>query len=356
MKKILIIEDNDDVRENTAEILELSGYEVTTASNGKIGVESAKSFIPDVIICDIMMPELDGYGVLEALNKTNTMASIPFIFLTAKSEKMDMRKGMNLGADDYLTKPFTEIELMDAIESRLKRYDFLKKEFSPTIDGVSKFIEDASKYLDLEDLPRDFKLIKFKKKDAIFVEGAPANALYFIDSGVVKTYKTTEKGKEMVISLNSSGHFLGQLSLLSDNGAYIESATAIEDTELYEIPKLNFTMLMNANKDVANKFVSILSHKLADMQEKLTNVAFCTVRQRLAKTLMDINNKGILTDEEDPGISISREDLAGLIGTATETAIRMLTEFKDEGFVTIDVKRKITIEDKKAIEHIAIFG
>src|SRR6185436_13315255 len=101
MKKILLIEDNQDVRENTSEILQLANYIVFTAENGKVGVELAHQEKPDLIICDIMMPELDGYGVLHILNKTPDTATIPFIFLSAKSEKSDFRKGMNLGADDY---------------------------------------------------------------------------------------------------------------------------------------------------------------------------------------------------------------------------------------------------------------
>ena len=108
-KKILLIEDNPEVRENTSEILELAGYDVVTAPNGKLGVEIAQNSHPDLIICDIMMPELDGYGVLHILNKNIDTAGIPFIFLTAKPEKIDIRKGMNLGADDYLTKPFDQL-------------------------------------------------------------------------------------------------------------------------------------------------------------------------------------------------------------------------------------------------------
>src|SRR4051812_33462814 len=110
MKKILLIEDSREMRENTAEILELANYNVITAANGKIGVEYAVKELPDLIICDIMMPELDGYGVLYMLGKNPATASIPFIFLTAKAEKTDLRKGMSMGADDYLTKPFEEME------------------------------------------------------------------------------------------------------------------------------------------------------------------------------------------------------------------------------------------------------
>ncbi|MFD2144022.1 response regulator transcription factor [Mucilaginibacter antarcticus] len=120
-KKVLIIEDNDDIRENVIEILELAGYTVTSANNGKTGVELAFQDVPDIILCDIMMPEMDGYGVLYLLSKRPETIAVPFIFLTAKAEHFDRRKGMEMGADDYLTKPFDDMELLSAIESRLKK-------------------------------------------------------------------------------------------------------------------------------------------------------------------------------------------------------------------------------------------
>ena len=116
MSKILVIEDNFEVRENLCEILELTGYEVYSAPNGKIGVQMAISKEPDLIICDVMMPELDGFGVLKILNRNTHTNDIPFIFLTAKAEKSDFRKGMGLGADDYITKPFDDTELLEAVE------------------------------------------------------------------------------------------------------------------------------------------------------------------------------------------------------------------------------------------------
>ena len=356
MIKILIIEDNEDVRENTADILKLSGYEVSTAENGEIGLEMIRSATPDMVVCDIMMPVLDGYGVLKALNESSFTASIPFIFLTAMSEKIEMRKGMNLGADDYLTKPFTELELLDAIQCRLKKHDFLRKEFSRTVKGVSEFIEAAATYLDLEHLSRNYTPVQHQKKDLIFMEGGSANSLYFIESGVVKTSKTTEKGKELVTGFHNSGQFLGQLSLLSDMGKYIESATVIEEAELYKIPKLDFITLITQNQEVANKFITLISNNLVDVQEQLINIAFATVRQRVAKALLAMDNSNVLKNNASEGIGIAREDLAGLIGTATETAIRMLTEFKDEGILSFDTSRKIYIEDKKTLEDIAAFG
>lgn len=133
MKKILLIEDNIEIRENTSEILELDGYEVLTAENGKVGVDIAIRELPDLIICDIMMPVLDGYGVLHLLSKQEKTASIPFIFLTAKAERTDFRKGMDMGADDYITKPFDDDILKAKVETLLRNRSQLKNYFLDSI-------------------------------------------------------------------------------------------------------------------------------------------------------------------------------------------------------------------------------
>ena len=121
MKKILLIEDNDDIRENTAEILELAHYKVDTAPDGKLGIEAALKNKPDLIICDIMMPVLDGYGVLHMLHKNKETQDTPFIFLSARTERTDIRKGMDTGADDYIIKPFEFRELLMKIRVLLRR-------------------------------------------------------------------------------------------------------------------------------------------------------------------------------------------------------------------------------------------
>ncbi len=356
MKKVLLIEDNEDVRETTADILELANYKVATAENGIIGVKKAKQFKPDIIICDIMMPELNGYGVLQILSKLPKTASIPFIFLTAKSEKTDMRKGMNLGADDYVIKPFEENELLDAIECRLNKNDFLKKEFSNNLDGINAFLEDASEYMDLESLSKNRDIKKYEKNENIFGEGRTSHSLYFIESGIVKTYKTTESGKEFVTGIYKSGDFIGQLSLLSNTETYIETATVLEDAEICGIPKGDFTKLLYGNKLVSNKFISMISNNLIDVQEHLVQMAFASVRQRAAKALLELYDKGIIKDDANYGVSIPRDDFAGLIGTATETAIRMLTEFKEEGLIAVESRRRLVLLDKDKLKRIADFN
>ena len=121
MKKILVIEDEPEMRRNVVTVLRLEKYQPLAAENGCIGVATAKRELPDLILCDVMMPELDGYGVIAALRADPATAAIPFIFLTAKGEKPDIRAGMNLGADDYLTKPVAKADLLAAIQSRLER-------------------------------------------------------------------------------------------------------------------------------------------------------------------------------------------------------------------------------------------
>ena len=119
MTKVLLAEDDTSLRENVEELLELSGFSVFSASNGKIAVEMARKELPDIVLCDIMMPEMDGYEVLEQLSSDESTRHIPFIFVSAKTERHEIRRGMDLGADDYLTKPFEEEELLTAIRTRL---------------------------------------------------------------------------------------------------------------------------------------------------------------------------------------------------------------------------------------------
>ena len=356
MKKILIIEDNIDVRENTAEILELANYKVCSAENGKEGLEMAKLTKPDLIICDIMMPIINGYEVLLHLNKDKLTASTPFIFLTAKTEKTDIRKGMNLGADDYLTKPFEENELLEAVASRLKRYSFLKKEFSKNIEGVKQFFNEASMHKGIESLSEDRSVVKFNKKDFIFIEGDAALTLYFIQKGSIKTYKTTESGKSLVTGIFGPGQFVGQLSLLTNKGTYQDTAIVLKSSEVFKIPKSDFTSLLFGDRFISNKFIIMISNELIELQEQLVSMAYCTVRKRLAKVLVDLSKKEVLCNIENKGINISREDLASLIGSANETAIRMLTDFKDKKLLIIGPHKEIILSDEKKLAEIALFG
>ena len=142
MKKILVIEDEPEMRRNITTLLRYHDFEPIAAENGRAGIEAARREKPDLILCDVMMPELDGHGVLQALQADAGLARIPFIFLTAKGEKPDIRAGMNLGADDYLTKPVAKSDLLGAIRSRLERAGQQSTpEFKPNFDSAKPLEE-----------------------------------------------------------------------------------------------------------------------------------------------------------------------------------------------------------------------
>ncbi len=333
-KKILIIEDNEDVRENTAEILQLAQYEVITAENGKIGVALAQKEKPDLIICDITMPVLDGHGTLYLLSKNEETSSIPFIFLTAKAERSEIRKGMEMGADDYLTKPFDDIELLNAIESRLNKNEILKKEFTKSITEINDFIENAKGIDSLKQLSEKRDLRIYKKKDDIYREGSYPKGIYFINKGKIKTYQTNNAGKELITGLHKEGDFFGYLSLFKDE-KYSSSAATLEESEIYMIPKEDFFSLIYKNADVSKKFIEILSDNLRENEKQLVKLAYNSVRKRVAEALVKLSDKYKKNDDETFSINIAREDLANMVGTATETVIRTLSEFKDDKFIEV---------------------
>ncbi|MEQ9063703.1 MAG: response regulator [Vicingaceae bacterium] len=348
-KKILLIEDNADMRDNTAEILELANYEVELAENGKIGVIKAKKNVPDLIICDIMMPELDGYEVLYMLSKDEKTEGVPFIFLTAKADQSDFRKGMNLGADDYITKPFEEMDLLNAVESRFKRADAFKKGFRTSIEGISEFMDEVSGIEELEKLSKDHKIKFYKKKENLYHEGDYPNGLYFIHKGKIKTYKINDDGKELITNLYHEGEFLGYKAILEDEN-YKESAAAIENTEVMKIPRMDFVELISRNKEVAKCFIKILSNNLSEKESELLNLAYNSVRKRVADALVLLEDK-YKNEVGNFSMAISRDDLASIVGTSTESVIRTISEFKEEGLITVKGS-SITIENSDGLRNL----
>jgi CRP/FNR family transcriptional regulator, polysaccharide utilization system transcription regulator len=349
MKTILLIEDNPEMRENTAEILDLARYTVVTAPNGKEGVKIAQQKNPDLIICDIMMPELDGYGVLHMLSMDPETASIPFIFLTAKAEKSDYRKGMSMGADDYLTKPFDDMELLSAVEMRLKKSDRIKTNFTKSLDGLNEFFREAKSLDDLNKLSENRKLKSVRKKETIYNESAFPNSIYFLSKGKVKTARNNEDGKEFITGLYNEGDFFGYLALL-EGEAYSDSAYALEDSEICIIPKEDFFALLNNNRDVSARFIKMLSDDINEKEERLIKLAYNSVRKRVAEALLMLETHYSDKKNEEPfSMAIAREDLANIVGTASETVIRTLSDFKDEKLIEIKGSR-ITLMNRDKLQ------
>jgi CRP-like cAMP-binding protein/AmiR/NasT family two-component response regulator len=330
-KTIVIIEDNEDIRESTAEILELANYQVLKADNGKTGVELVQKNLPDLILCDIMMPELDGYGVLYLLNKNPETASIPFIFLTAKAERVDMRKGMEMGADDYLTKPFDDVELMNAIETRLNKKDKQQAFYSKSLENLQTLANNGKGATELKKIIAERKIRSLRKNQIVYYEGDPAQGIYLILSGHIKAVKLSEDGRELITGIYGPEEYLGVHALLSDE-TYSETAEATEDSTLCLLPKDIIHELLNKYSDIGQQLIRILSNNLKEKEEQLLQLAYHSVRKRMAEVLVRLANQQIKTDK-DIFLRISRDDLAALAGMATETVSRTLSDFREEGLI-----------------------
>jgi CheY-like chemotaxis protein len=350
MKKILVVEDNKDIRENIAELLELSNYQVLMAANGKLGIEEAIAEKPDLILCDIMMPELDGYGVLHMIQKNPELQNTPFIFLSALGEKAEIRKGMSLGADDYITKPFDPTDLLNTVERRLKKAELIKQKMSAGIAGVNELITITSGEKALHDFVEGRHLDKYTKRQRIFTEGNHPIRLYYIQKGRVKIFKTNNEGKEFIVRIANEGEFFGYTAMLK-NSVYTTNAEALEPSQIAGIPRNEFEQLLNTNPEVSRKFISLLANDVVEKQEQLLHIAYNSLRRKVADALLLVQKK-YKKDIEQLSISLSRENLAAMAGTATESLIRTLTDFKSEKLIDIR-DGKITILNQRKLENLA---
>ncbi|HEV9035006.1 MAG TPA: response regulator [Puia sp.] len=372
MRRLLVIDDHDDIRENIAEILTLAGYEVYTAENGKRGVETALKENPELVICDIMMPELDGYGVLHLLRKNESTINTPFIFLTARTERTDFRKGMEMGADDYITKPFDDIELLNAIEIRLKKYDILQNSYAADEKGAGALIGDLSTSGMIPLDPANYETTELSKKQHLYQEGRRPKYAYYLIKGKVKAFRIHEDGKEYITNLYGPGDYIGYLPLL-ENSPYEETAIVLEDAELAQIPKDEFVNALYQDIRIASKFIRLIAQNVQEKEERLLQLAYGSLRKRVAKALIDIHNKyaaagtaSTATDATSAGkgatspakgappsapLDISRDDIAQYVGTATESLIRTLSDFKSEKLVDIR-DGKIRIADLAKLQNL----
>lgn len=353
MKKIVLIEDDFNIRETTVDILKLSGYQIDTADNGKDGVKLVKEIQPDLVLCDIKMPEYNGYEVLRILSRLPETATIPFIFLSSNNLKEDIRKGMNLGADDYLTKPFKEMDLLDAIECRLKRSKAFHDIKQVDIKGLSDFMDLANQITPLNELRNKRIVKKYAKNEIVFKEEDYVKNVYFVISGKVKRIETDSHGKEFLDDIHYANQFFGYLSLFnSENSKHRRTAIAIEDTEVALIPKEDFKTLIFKNREIAANFIKMISGNVMDKEKRLLQLAYASVRERVANLILKLHEEELQNKNNTGVIKISRDDLANIIGTSKESLIRTLTEFKKDN-VIVTGRAEIKIIDKNRMERIA---
>jgi DNA-binding response OmpR family regulator len=324
MKKILLIEDHQEIRENTAEILTLAGFEVFSAENGKIGVEMARETTPDIVVCDIMMPVLDGYGVLHLFRRDEVLSQIPFIFLTAKSERADQRKAMELGADDYLTKPFSELELLAAIEARLQKSGMgAQRSASP------KRLQDAREQLNgfFKTLMKEAgaELVKLPKKHLLFSEGQFPQSVYWLEKGIIKHYRTTPFGKSLITKIDFGAELIGLSDALLPHSyrSYAEAATPLE---IRSIPKEAAIKALSENAPLLMDALQLQAEECNRLEEKMVHLAYTPMRERVLAEAESLRTRLHEHSFSEGDRIFSREEMAQIAGTATESLIRVLNE------------------------------
>jgi CRP-like cAMP-binding protein len=288
------------------------------------------------------------------LRKNESTENTPFIFLTARTERGDFRKGMEMGADDYITKPFDDIELLNAIEIRLKKYDVLQGKYAADEKGVSGLISDlnASGMLRLD--PDNYETEDLSKKLTVYMEGRRPKYLYYLKKGKVKAFRVHEDGKEYITNLYTAGDYIGYLPML-ENKLYEDSAVVLEDAELAQIPRDEFLDLLYKDIHIATKFIRLIAQNVHEKEERLLSLAYGSLRKRVAKALIDIEakfNSGSGEASKGGGtLDISREDIAQYVGTATESLIRTLSDFKSEKLIEIK-DGKIRISDMAKLKNL----
>ncbi|MGP8217246.1 MAG: response regulator [Bacteroidia bacterium] len=346
---ILLIDDNADLRENTAELLELASYNILVSENGVKGLEMIKQHHPDLVLCDIMMPELDGYGVLNAIHNIPEMVNVPFIYMTAKSELKELRDGMNLGADDYLIKPFTNSELLNVISSRLKKSEQIKEKFVNESKKLTELINDKTTFSDIAASSQHKVNKKILPKTMIYMESDTVKYIYFLVKGKVKTFKTNEVGKEFITEIYNEGEIFGHASFLENEQK--ESAMTIEQSEVIFFPKEEFLQILCSSNEMALKLIKSTSEHLLNASDKMLKLAYNSSRKKVADALLYYYQK--YKDSGKDNFPAVRSDISALACISKESVSRILSDFKSEGLIGIEpVSSNIKIQDCKKLEDL----
>ena len=310
---ILIIEDNDTIRLNTTTFLENANYKVLQAANGKAGLKMAQK-APDLIICDIMMPKMNGYSLLFMLNKNPQIANIPFLFLTSKYES-DKTKSSN-----------TEIliAIRHLLENRVKELTIKSK----CLKNLEKLVNEIDSNEENK-ASTTFKLINYKKKEIIYYEGTNADGLYLILKGHIKTINLGADGTEIFTGIYGREEFLGTRAVLA-NISYLETSETIDETTVCFIPSEKIYQLINLSNNHRERLINLLSQNVPALEVDLSLLTKNAVRTRMAGVLLRLATP---TPETNFGVEISDKHLAALMGMTVETVKLTLQDFKLEGII-----------------------
>ena len=331
MKRILIIENNIDLLSSYSEILKKAGFKVIISLYGDTGINEAITKVPDLILCNTLVPQVDGFGVLGVLSKNSATAHIPFIFINHTAKLANLRKGMDMGADDFITHPFRDNQLIKAVEARLNKsksrvnagQTILESPDNPFL--IEKGIDQLQETISQSNFRR------IKKKQTLYSEGDYNQGIYFLKEGCIKTYKINSDGRQLITNIYNSNSFIG-LGYLMIDGPLCENAEAVEYSSVYFIAKKTILDLLKVDIKLNHYVIKLLSNDLAHKNDRLVELAYESVRKRLSKIIIQLNKDSFPINE----VEISRDELAGLAGTASETVSRILTDFKQMGLIKRD--------------------
>jgi CRP-like cAMP-binding protein len=214
---------------------------------------------------------------------------------------------------------------------------------------VSQFIRDVKDSGLLKHLSEQYDIESYPKKQTVYQQGKRPRFLYYLSKGKIKAFKAHPDGKEYITDLYSEGDFLGYTALIEDKN-YDDGAVVLEDAEIMQIPKDDFLQMIYSDINIAAKFIRIITQNVKDKEERLLNLAYSSLRKRVAKALLDIQSKFNATDPNKP-IEISREDIAQYVGTATESLIRTLSDFKAEKLIEIK-EGKIIVANSNKLQNL----
>ena len=338
MKKILVVEDTKSVREEIVTILQFENFDVLEAENGLIGLNIAKKFLPDLIVCDVLMPELDGFGLLSKLRDDSTTSTIPFIFLTAKAAKEDWRGGMELGADDYIIKPFTPEELVSSIRTRLDKHDALSRQNESKFEALCENIVYA--------LPHEFitPLTAILGFSELLIDTAKEPNSIKIAEGINSSAKRLER-------LIQNFLVYAQIEVMLSNPPKIAAMQNISITNPGHVIKevsLNKSKQLKREKDlildITDTSVQISTENLRKIIEELVDNAF-----KFSSPGTPVNIKAIITKDfftiqiGDKGRGMTREQITN-IGSYMQFE-RKFYEQQGMGLGLIIAKRLIELHD-----------
>lgn len=342
MKKILLIEEQQETSDNLRELLGLSNYTVISAADGRQGVRMAVAEKPDLIVSDVDLPVLDGYGVIHALQQYPETRSIPVIILTTLTEKDDFRKAMMAGADDYLSKPYDGVELLRSIDTCLEKHRRRVLEHPAGGPAVPEPADGAEHVWH----PGDRDIRYFRKKAQLYTEGQRASQVWYIVKGKVKTFLVHTDGKELITHIYGPGDCVGYIAAVR-GGDYTDNAQVMEDAALIIISRLEFLEILGSDSALSQQLIRWLARNATESEAGLLNLAYSSLRKKVANGILNLFDHFHSSEDGRSFITVSRDNLAAIVGSAPESLTRTLSDFKKEKLIDITDGRIYLLDENK---------